>query len=122
MFLDMATLLMACNSDPAVLQTDVMTCTWHHWGFDILTAKCLCAQDVKTRLAYVTRRKLHKAKREQQKKLQALEQRREVYTLATQGIKMTSWPVITVLMLLVWSYAGAILQSYSHVGVLLSQK
>lgn len=34
-------------------------------------------QEVKTRLAYVTRRKLHKAKREQQKKLKALEQRRQ---------------------------------------------
>ena len=41
------------------------------------TLRCFW-QEVKTRLAYVTRRKLHKAKREQQKKLQALEARRQV--------------------------------------------
>ncbi|KAL3153275.1 hypothetical protein ABBQ38_011623 [Trebouxia sp. C0009 RCD-2024] len=34
-------------------------------------------QEAKTRLAYVTRRKLHKAKREQQKKLKSLEARRQ---------------------------------------------
>lgn len=38
-------------------------------------------KEVKTRLAYVTRRKLHKAKREQQKKLKALEERRQSLVL-----------------------------------------
>ena len=108
---------MACNRDPAVIQTDVVTCTWHHWDFDVPAAQCLCAQDVKTRLAYVTRRKLHKAKREQQKKLQALEQRREVWMPATQGITSCQNSV---------NFAGvescgAVLLLYSHVGVVLLQ-
>ena len=47
---------------------------------------CVCVQEVKTRLAYVTRRKLHKAKREQQKKLKALEERRQVCCLIVHGL------------------------------------
>lgn len=35
-------------------------------------------QDANARLAYLTRRKQHKAKREQQKKITALEDRRQV--------------------------------------------
>ncbi|DBA69233.1 TPA: hypothetical protein ACH3X2_012978 [Trebouxia sp. C0005] len=44
-------------------------------------------KEVKTRLAYVTRRKLHKAKREQQKKLKALEERRQSLVLGQKQSK-----------------------------------
>ncbi len=56
-----------------------------HANWKRRAAACLRVQEVKTRLAYVTRRKLHKAKREQQKKLTALEERRQVCCLIVHG-------------------------------------
>ena len=48
----------------------------------VLTIKLVCKyvvlQDAKDRLAYLTRRKQHKAKREQQKRVTVLEDRRQV--------------------------------------------
>lgn len=114
MLLGMAALLMACSRDLALFQTDAVTGTWHHWDCDIPAAKCLRAQDVKTRLAYVTRRKLHKAKREQQKKLQALEQRRQVCALAMQDITPCESSVSFAGLESCWSNS-AVIQSFWYV-------
>lgn len=47
-------------------------------------------KEVKTRLAYVTRRKLHKSKREQQKKLRILEERRQSLVLGDKQVRTSS--------------------------------
>ncbi len=60
-------------------------------------------QEVKTRLAYVTRRKLHKAKREQQKKLKALEERRQVCCLIVHGTALKHKGRMSICKALCWS-------------------
>ena len=74
---------------------------------------CLCVQEVKTRLAYVTRRKLHKAKREQQKKLKALEERRQVCCLIVHGTALQLKSDCA----FVRHYAGVLLLLYSLIVV-----
>lgn len=70
----------------------------------------LCMQEVKTRLAYVTRRKLHKAKREQQKKLKALEERRQVCCLIVHGSALQHKVRLSIRKSLCWS-TSAVAQS-----------
>ena len=74
-----------------------------HANWQRRASACLCVQEVKTRLAYVTRRKLHKAKREQQKKLKALEERRQVCCLIVHGTALKHKGRMSICKALCWS-------------------
>ncbi len=74
-----------------------------HANWQRRASACLCVQEVKTRLAYVTRRKLHKAKREQQKKLKALEERRQVCCLIVHGNALQQKVRLSICKALCWS-------------------
>jgi hypothetical protein len=81
---------------------DLASCSAHaNWQRP--ASACLCVQEVKTRLAYVTRRKLHKAKREQQKKLKALEERRQVCCLIVHGTALQHKVRLSICKSLRWS-------------------